>query len=98
MSNPNETMWERTVRKFSAEPLVPMGCLITAGVLASGIRAFHRKDGVKSQQMMRLRVLAQGATVAVLVTGASFGMKPHDRPKTYEEKLKIDIQQEQEQR
>jgi hypothetical protein len=29
----NETYWEKTVRKCSAEPLVPIGGLLTAGIL-----------------------------------------------------------------
>jgi hypothetical protein len=37
--------------------------------------------------LMRGRVLAQGFTVLAMGIGAFYGMKPHDRPSTYEEKL-----------
>ena len=36
---------------------------------------------------MRGRVVAQGFTVLVMVTGSYFGVQPHDRPKTMEEKM-----------
>lgn len=36
---------------------------------------------------MRGRVIAQGVTVVALGIGGYFGMKPHDRPKTMEEKM-----------
>jgi hypothetical protein len=38
--------------------------------------------------LMRGRVLAQGFTVIAMAVGAYYGVKPHDRPATYEEKLK----------
>ena len=33
---------------------------------------------------MRGRVLAQGFTIMVMSLGAFYGLKPHDRPKTYQ--------------
>lgn len=38
---------------------VILGCLITIGVLANGILAFRNKDRLKSQRMMRYRVLCK---------------------------------------
>jgi hypothetical protein len=50
-------------------PLVPIGCLITAGVLIRGIYAMKQRDSIKSQMMMRYRVGAQGVTILALVFG-----------------------------
>jgi hypothetical protein len=43
-----------------------------------------------SQSMMRLRIAMQGFTIAAIVLGTSLGMKPHDRPKTFEERMERD--------
>ncbi|KAK0074183.1 hypothetical protein PV325_008667 [Microctonus aethiopoides] len=62
-----ETMMERLKRKCKEAPLVPIGCLTTASVLAYGIICFKRGDKKMSQYMMRARVTAQGFTVVVAV-------------------------------
>lgn len=46
------------------------GALATGAVLASGMFAFYKGKTNMSQQMMRLRVVAQGATVGILVLGS----------------------------
>lgn len=51
---------------ISKNPLVPGGALITAAVLMGGLLAFKNGSQVWSQRLMRARVLAQGATLAVL--------------------------------
>ena len=85
---PGETFSEKLVRKTTAEPLVPIGCLVTVGFLSMGLRAFHKGNAVNAQKLMRGRVMAQGFTVAVMLIGAYNGFKPGgDRPKDYEEKL-----------
>ena len=66
----NETFADKARRKFKAEPLVPIGTLVTAGVLVGGILSFRRGNKVASQNFMRARVLAQGATCVALGYGA----------------------------
>jgi len=51
-------------------PLVPAGCLLTAGVLGRGLFTMYHGDKVKSQKMMRARVVAQGVTVIIIAAGA----------------------------
>jgi len=58
-----ERMWE----KVKKEPLVPIGCMATAYFLASGIKSFQNQDPRRGQKMMRLRVGAQFATLAMFV-------------------------------
>jgi len=58
-----EKMWE----KCKNEPLVPIGCAATAYFLASGIKSFQNQDPRRGQKMMRLRVGAQFATLAMFV-------------------------------
>lgn len=47
-------------------PLVPIGCAVTAGVLGVGLWSFMRGNTALSQKMMRGRLIAQGLTVAAM--------------------------------
>ena len=62
-NRPAETFTEKLNRKFSSEPLVPIGCLVTLTCLGAGLRAFNQGQAGRSQMLMRGRVLAQGFTV-----------------------------------
>lgn len=79
-----ETFEEKLYRKCSAEPLVPIGCLVTAYFLGSGIKSFYNRDAGRSQKMMRLRVAAQFSTLLIFVGYAgsnAFTLNP--RPNQY---------------
>mmetsp|Transcript_13482 Transcript_13482/g.31339 ORF Transcript_13482/g.31339 Transcript_13482/m.31339 type:complete len:132 (-) Transcript_13482:213-608(-) len=62
-----ETFEEKLYRKFTKEPLVPIGCLVTAYFLGNGIRSFYNRNSVQSQKMMRARVGAQFATLMIFI-------------------------------
>lgn len=53
-------------------PLVALGALATAGVLVVGLMAFKQGNSKLSQTMMRARVMAQGATVALMLGTSGF--------------------------
>ena len=53
-------------KKLMSQPLIPMGCLGTAGVLIYGIYNFQIGNKEMSQKMMRWRVLSQFATLSVI--------------------------------
>lgn len=57
----------RLQRKFAENPWVPIGAGVTGTVLMIGLLSFATKRTRLSQIMMRARVLAQGATMALLV-------------------------------
>merc|ERR1711991_1033805 len=68
--------------KLADNPWVPIGALTTGAVLSSGLYAFYKGKVGMSQSMMRLRVVAQGMTVLVLVVGSyqsgiDFAKKEH---------------------
>ena len=48
-------------------PYVLVGAGVTAGALFAGLLAFRRGQQRTSQTMMRARVLAQGATVSIMI-------------------------------
>lgn len=52
--------------KFARNPLVPIGSAVTAGILIAGLLSFRSGNTQLSQQLMRARVVAQGATLGVL--------------------------------
>mmetsp|Transcript_19200 Transcript_19200/g.34763 ORF Transcript_19200/g.34763 Transcript_19200/m.34763 type:complete len:153 (+) Transcript_19200:95-553(+) len=62
-----ETFEEKAYRKFMEQPLVPIGCMVTAYFLGSGIKSFYQRDSARSQKMMRARVGAQFATLLTFV-------------------------------
>ncbi|NXG53748.1 HIG2A protein, partial [Psilopogon haemacephalus] len=64
-----EGFGEKFLRKTRENPLVPLGCLCTVGVLTYGLISFKRGNIRRSQQMMRARVLAQGFTFVALLGG-----------------------------
>ncbi|KAJ8716616.1 hypothetical protein PYW07_003243 [Mythimna separata] len=64
-----ETTSEKFARKFNENPFVPIGCLATAGALSYGLWSFRTGRKKLSQQMMRVRIIAQGLTITALVVG-----------------------------
>ncbi|NXY88489.1 HIG2A protein, partial [Alcedo cyanopectus] len=64
-----EGFGEKFLRKTRENPLVPLGCLCTVGILTYGLISFKRGNTRHSQLMMRARVLAQGFTFAALLGG-----------------------------
>ncbi|KAJ0183255.1 hypothetical protein K1T71_001231 [Dendrolimus kikuchii] len=64
-----ESTQAKFVRKFTENPFVPIGCLATAGALSYGLWSFRTGRKRMSQQMMRLRIVAQGFTITALVVG-----------------------------
>nr|GMD51924.1 RING-H2 finger protein ATL48-like [Ipomoea batatas]GMD54088.1 RING-H2 finger protein ATL48-like [Ipomoea batatas]GMD56969.1 RING-H2 finger protein ATL48-like [Ipomoea batatas] len=48
------------------------GALITAGVLTAGLISFRQGNSNLGQKLMRARVVAQGATVALMVGTAYY--------------------------
>ncbi|GAV72577.1 HIG_1_N domain-containing protein [Cephalotus follicularis] len=65
-------------KKRIRNPLVPIGALMTAGVLTAGLISFRQGNSHLGQKLMRARVVVQGATVALMVGTAYY----------YEEKFK----------
>ncbi|RWR77114.1 RING-H2 finger protein ATL48-like protein [Cinnamomum micranthum f. kanehirae] len=53
-------------KKPVKNPLVPLGALVTAGVLTAGLISFRQGNSRLGQKLMRARVVAQGATVALM--------------------------------
>ncbi|XP_005993437.1 HIG1 domain family member 2A, mitochondrial [Latimeria chalumnae] len=72
-----EDFKDKFMRKVNENPLVPLGCLCTAGVLTYGLIAFKQGKTRQSQLLMRARILAQGFTVgAILIGVVATAMKP----------------------
>jgi hypothetical protein len=65
----NENKMEKLKQLSKKNPFVPIGCLITVGILMNGIFAMKNGDRAKSQRMMRYRVGAQGITILAVLGG-----------------------------
>mmetsp|Transcript_62741 Transcript_62741/g.101512 ORF Transcript_62741/g.101512 Transcript_62741/m.101512 type:complete len:110 (-) Transcript_62741:117-446(-) len=48
-------------------PVIPLGCVITAGILGSGFTQFKSGNRKASQLFMRARVVSQGITVTLMM-------------------------------
>lgn len=62
------TFWEKARR----EPWVPAGVALTTGILIAGIYTLRTGNKHLSQKLMRARLIAQGATVVMIM--ASLGI------------------------
>lgn len=60
---------EKLIRKFKENPFVPIGCGFTAFALIYGLQSFRHGKQRMSQNMMRMRIGAQGFTIAALLVG-----------------------------
>lgn len=71
-------------KKDIRNPFVLVGAIATAGVLVAGLVAFKQGNTNLSQNLMRTRVLFQGATVALMVgtvaAGTYTGRVPNPKP------------------
>lgn len=56
-------------------PMVLVGAVATAGVLVAGLAAFRSGNFARSQTLMRTRVIAQAATVALMIGTVAGGAK-----------------------
>jgi hypothetical protein len=63
-------------RQGKKNPLVLVGAAVTAGVLTVGFVAFKAGNANLSQTMMKARVFAQGATVALMVGTSGAAVLP----------------------
>lgn len=83
-----ETFFGKLSAKMREDPLVPVGCIATAGILIGGLYTMWSNNPSLSQRFMRARLVAQGATVVVLCTGGVMmgnGLAP--KRETFEDKF-----------
>ncbi|KAK6178017.1 hypothetical protein SNE40_012861 [Patella caerulea] len=71
---PIETNYDRFIRKSKENPFVPMGMGVTTLALSYGLYQMKTGDRQMSQRMMRVRIVAQGATVVALMVGVLMGV------------------------
>mmetsp|Transcript_19964 Transcript_19964/g.43212 ORF Transcript_19964/g.43212 Transcript_19964/m.43212 type:complete len:92 (-) Transcript_19964:46-321(-) len=57
-----------------ADALIPAGCATTGVILVTGLFQFMRGNSRNSQKAMRARVVAQGVTVACMMSALALGV------------------------
>ncbi|KAF7287383.1 HIG1 domain family member 2A, mitochondrial [Rhynchophorus ferrugineus] len=78
---PQETKWQKLIRKSSENPFVPIGSAATTAALCYGVYNWRMGRRKMSQYMMRTRVAAQGFTVCALVVGYLMGREKIQKKK-----------------
>jgi hypothetical protein len=78
--------------KSKQDPMVPLGMLLTTGVLGGGLYSMVLGTSPHlSQKFMRMRIVAQAATVVMLCTGGimmgNLSLENQPKKETYEEML-----------
>uniref|UniRef100_A0A2R5LE53 Putative induced by hypoxia n=1 Tax=Ornithodoros turicata TaxID=34597 RepID=A0A2R5LE53_9ACAR len=63
------TFKDKLSSKVLSNPFVPIGLIATVSCLVMGLNAMRTNQPVRSQMMMRGRVLAQGFTIAAILVG-----------------------------
>ena len=94
-----QSLEQRFYDKVMKQPLVPIGCCMTAYFLMSGLKSFRNRDPRRAQKMMRARVGAQFFTLVAFVgyvglDSFNFDVAPaYYRRKEIEEKVQRQQQQ-----
>ncbi|KAL7007831.1 Respiratory supercomplex factor 1, mitochondrial [Cystobasidiomycetes sp. EMM_F5] len=67
-----ETAWQKTMRRFKEEPMVPLGMALTTVALVGATQSMRHGDRNKFNKMLRFRVIAQGFTVVAALGGSIY--------------------------
>ncbi|SCV74054.1 BQ2448_6486 [Microbotryum intermedium] len=67
-----ETSWQRFIKKFKEEPLVPVGIFATVVALGGATSALQKGNRTQFNKWLRYRVAAQGLTVAAALGGSVY--------------------------
>jgi len=68
-------------RLILADPLVPIGCLVTIAALIGATRAMRKNDHRTANKMFRRRIYAQGFTIVAIVLGSGYYNKDKEARK-----------------
>lgn len=60
------------MERLASNPAIPIGMLATCFALGNGLRHLYKRNTRQQQQMMRLRVGAQGFTVLAIIGGCVY--------------------------
>ncbi|RPA97411.1 hypothetical protein L873DRAFT_1135780 [Choiromyces venosus 120613-1] len=82
-----ESRFTKLTRRLKEEPLIPLGCLITAYALYQSTRAIRAGDKARTNRMFRARIYGQAFTVAAMCAGSFYWAKDRDVRKGVEAKV-----------
>ena len=76
------------------EPLIPLGCIVTAWAVLGATRAIRAGNHELTNTMFRRRIYAQGFTIAAMVAGSFYWQSDRDKRKAVEAKVAEQRQKE----
>mmetsp|Transcript_16593 Transcript_16593/g.24394 ORF Transcript_16593/g.24394 Transcript_16593/m.24394 type:complete len:104 (-) Transcript_16593:65-376(-) len=87
----DEPFLDKFIRKVKKDPLVFGGVCVTVGFLLNGVRAMYNGQSRVSQLMMRGRIVAQAATIGLMLAGSTLVDNPRESIQNSREKFERDF-------
>ncbi|KAK3076334.1 hypothetical protein LTS18_013298, partial [Coniosporium uncinatum] len=76
-----ESRSQKLFRRFREEPLVPLGCILTAWALLGATKSIRHGDHHGANRMFRRRIYAQGFTIAAMLAGSVYWKADREKRK-----------------
>ncbi|KAF8471702.1 hypoxia induced protein conserved region-domain-containing protein [Kalaharituber pfeilii] len=83
-----ESRLAKLKRRIIEEPLIPLGCALTAIALYRASRAIKTGDKSATNKYFRARIYAQGFTVAAMIAGSYYWQSDREKRKHMSEAAK----------
>ncbi|QIW97898.1 hypothetical protein AMS68_003416 [Peltaster fructicola] len=80
-----ESRMTKLKRRVFEEPLIPLGCALTVWALIEATKSIRAGDKVRTNQMFRRRVYAQGFTLLAFVAGSFYWEGDRAKRRQYDE-------------
>ncbi|KDE02544.1 hypothetical protein MVLG_06906 [Microbotryum lychnidis-dioicae p1A1 Lamole] len=87
-----ESSWQRFIKKFREEPLVPVGIFATVIALGGATSALQKGNRTQFNKWLRYRVAAQGLTVVAALGGSVYYQRERRLKKEAERVAQIEAQ------
>jgi hypothetical protein len=84
----NESIGGKLWRRFREEPLIPLGCGLTAWAIFGATRSMRKGDHKKVNLYFRRRLYAQAFTIVALCAGNVYWQKDRVKRKDWEKLVK----------
>ncbi|KAG9240451.1 hypoxia induced protein conserved region-domain-containing protein [Calycina marina] len=79
-----ESGFQKITRRLKEEPLIPLGCILTAAALIGASKSIRAGDHNRAQRMFRARIVAQGFTLVAMLAGSAYWQSDREKRKEFD--------------